>query len=116
MSNLNIVSGSIELVFKAIPGEIEHLNIDILPRATAISYYGMKSHDWKCEEYVAVVTGLTQGGNLCDTIFAPAYFNTSAIKSMLECENRPILEGEKQIAWRDGINTLRAPIKQGRAA
>jgi hypothetical protein len=96
MSNRNIVSGSIELVFRAIPGEIEHLNADILPRATAINNYGMKNYDWEGEEYIAVVTGLTQGGNLCDTIFAPGYYNTSAIKSLFECENRLILEGEKQ--------------------
>jgi hypothetical protein len=78
------------------PGEIEHLNIDILPRATAMSYYGLNTYDWEGEEYIALVTGLTQGGNLCDNIFAPGYYNTSAIKSLFECENRSILAGEKQ--------------------
>jgi hypothetical protein len=89
---MNILSSTISYRFAPMPGEIEFLEGEAVPRDTAIMHYAMDPDAWVLCSNVIVITGLDSAGRILIPAFAPTFFGVESLHRQLRIRNRHILQ------------------------
>jgi hypothetical protein len=89
---MNVLSATLSYRFAPMPGEIEFLEGEIVPRDTAITHYAMDPDAWVLCSNVIVITGLDSAGRILIPAFAPTFFGVESLHRQLRIRNRHILQ------------------------